>query len=124
MSLPRFSIASVMAAIVYVAVGLVAFRNAGDNWHGRLWNDALFMMTVGMLVVATILAGLHQGRARGRWLGFAAFGWGHLIFGWPDSGRTPLGGTWRPRFPHTEMISSAIEWVFTAGSHQEEGVFK
>jgi hypothetical protein len=121
---PRFSIAGLMASILYIAVGLAAYRNAGDPWYGRLWNDAFFMITVGTLAVATILAALRRDRSRARWLGFAVFGWVHLMFGWPDSGTTPLGGTWRPRFPHTEMISSALEWAFTSGSHREEGVFK
>jgi hypothetical protein len=82
------------------------------------------MITVGILAVATILAALRRDRSRARWIGFAVFGWVHLTYGWPDSGRTPLGGTWRPRFPHTEMLSHAFQWVFTSGSHAEEGVFK
>jgi hypothetical protein len=124
MRLPRFSIASVMAFILYVAIGLTAYRSAGDPWYGRLWNDGFFMLTVGALAVATMQAVIRHDRSRARWLGFAVFGWVHLMFGWPDSGTTPLGGTWRPRFPHTELLSHALEWIFLSGTHREEGTFK
>jgi hypothetical protein len=120
----RFSIASLMVFIFYVAVGLAAYRKADDPWYGRLWNDSFYMLTIGALAVATILAVLRKDRSRARWLGFAVFGWAHLMFGWPDSGTTPLGGTWRPRFPHTELISHFFQSAFSSTAHREEGTFK
>jgi hypothetical protein len=120
----RFSIASVMALIFYAAIGFAAFANAGDPWYGRVLNDVFYLITIGALAIATLLAVLRRGRSRAAWLGFAVFGWVHLIFGWPDSGLAPTGGTWRPRFPHTEILSYAIQDILFPGSHREEGAFK
>jgi hypothetical protein len=109
----RFSIASVMAFIVYAAIGLAALANVDDPWRGRILDDAYYMVTVFILAIATMLGALRSGRSRAMWLGFAVFGWVHLLFGWPDSGGNPrrdvivnsagFAGTYRPRFPHTTL---------------------
>ena len=77
------------------------------------------MITVFTLAVATILAVLTEGRSRARWLGFAVFGWVHLLFGWPDSGGSPDDmGTYRPRFPHTTLVNWAIfSYLFPGTRH-------
>ena len=124
MQRPRISIAGLMALVGYSAIGFMAFRSAGDRWYGRMWNDGYYTLTVGALAVATIQASLGRDRVRARRLGFAVFGWAHLMFGWPDTGTTPLGGTWRPRFLHTEWLSHWLETMFLSGSHREEGTFK
>ena len=104
----RLSIASLMASICYVALGLAAFAQVNDPFYGRLWDDAYFMVTIFILAGTTIMAVLSQGRSRAHWLGFAVFGWVHLLFGWPDSGGSPQSpGTYRPRFPHATLIN----WV-------------
>jgi hypothetical protein len=120
-----FSIASVVALVLYAAIGLAAYANVGDRWYGRVWDDAYFMITVFILAIATILAVLRRGRTRAMWLGFAVFGWIHLMFGWPDSGGSPRGAdgdTYRPRFPHMTLIEWAIQGaIITGRSHGLEG---
>ena len=107
----RFSIASLMALTVYAALGCAAFSKVDDYWYGRLLDDAYYMVTILALAIATIMAVLSRGRGRARWLGFAVFGWVHLLFGWPDSGGSPqAGGTYRPRFPHMTLIN----WVISS----------
>jgi hypothetical protein len=125
----RFSISSVMALIVYAAIGLAAFSKVDDPWYGRVLDDAFYMVTVFILAIATILAMLRRDRRRAIWLGFAVFGWVHLCFGWPDSGGSPrrasivtsarVDGTYRPRFPHMTLASWAIlEYTpFVVGSN-------
>jgi hypothetical protein len=104
----RLSIASLMALIAYAALGLAAFGKVNDPFYGRLWDDAYYMVTVFILAIASMRAALVPGRGRARWLGFAVFGWVHLLFGWPDSGGSPQSpGTYRPRFPHATLIN----WV-------------
>ncbi len=106
----RFSIASLTGFIAYLAVGLTALSQVGDYNYGRIWDDAYYMITVFALAIATIMAVLTRGRSRARWLGFAVFGWVHLMFGWPDAHGSPQsGGTYRPRFPHTTLIN----WAFS-----------
>jgi hypothetical protein len=103
----RFSIASVMAFILYAAIGLAAYAAIDDPSYARLLDDTYFMITVFAVGFATILAVLRYGRTRAMWLGFAVFGWVHLMFGWPDTGGSPpprfLNGLYRPRFPHMTL---------------------
>jgi hypothetical protein len=104
----RLSIARLMAFVVYAAIGFAAFSKVDDRYYGRLLDDTYYMVTVFLLGLASIMAALSPGRSRGWWLGFAVFGWIHLLFGWPDSGGSPQAtGTYRPRFPHTTYIN----WV-------------
>jgi hypothetical protein len=124
----RFSLASVMVLIVYVAVGFAAFANVDDPWYGRVFDDAYYMISVFILAIATILSVLRRGRSRAIWLGFAVFGWVHLLFGWPDSGgsarRAHVDGLYRPRFPHTTLLQWAIQdTIFSGGAHPLKGDF-
>jgi hypothetical protein len=69
----RFSIVSILGAIVFAGFGFAALRQADD-----LWNSALFSLTIGLLLAAVLLA-IHRTEARRAfWIGFALFGWGYL----------------------------------------------
>jgi hypothetical protein len=96
-----------MAFILYAAIGLAAYAAVDDRLYARLLDDTYYMITVFALGLATMLAVLRCGRARAMWLGFAVFGWVHLMFGWPDTGGSPpprfLNGVYRPRFPHMTL---------------------
>jgi hypothetical protein len=115
----RFSIASAMAFILYAAIGLAAYANVDDPWYGRVLDDAYYTVTIFILAIATILSVLRQGRSRAVWLGFAVFGWVHLLFGWPDSSGAPtrvtkfnsygFTGTYRARFAHMDFAYMALE---------------
>jgi hypothetical protein len=80
-------------------------------------------VTLFILAIATILSVLRQGRSRAVWLGFAVFGWVHLLFGWPDSSGAPtrvivfnsygFTGTYRARFAHMTLPSMALEKYMT-----------
>jgi di/tricarboxylate transporter len=69
----RYNIASILGAIVCVAVGFAALREADD-----LWDSGLFSLTVGLLMVAVLLAVHRTGARRAFWIGFALFGWSYL----------------------------------------------
>jgi hypothetical protein len=119
----RFTIAGLMAFIVYAAIGLAAFANVDDPWWGRVLDDAFFMVTIFILATATVLAVIRRGHLQAIWVGFAIFGWAHLNYGWPDSGGAPqraaittsarADGTYRPRFPHM-TIAAWAEWDYVA----------
>jgi hypothetical protein len=109
----RLSIAGLMGLILYAAIGLAAFANVNDRFYGRMWDDAYYMVTVFALGIASMMAALSSGRSRALWLGFAVFGWIHLLFCWPDSGGSPQApGTYRPRFPHTTHINRVLLWQY------------
>jgi hypothetical protein len=69
----RYSIASALGAILFVAVGFAALREADE-----LWDSWLFYLTLVLLLVAVLLAALRTGDRRAFWIGFALFGWGYL----------------------------------------------
>jgi len=120
----RFSIASLMAFIVYAALGFAALANVDDPWYGRVLDDTFFMATIFLLATATVLAAIRRGHLQAIWVGFAVFGWAHLNYGWPDSGGSPgragvvtsarVAGTYRPRFPHTTLTGWVIPDPTTA----------
>jgi hypothetical protein len=66
----RFSIAALMAAIVVFGVGLAALR-----YPNRLWASLFFLITLAVLVVASLGALFHRGLPRTFWAGFALTGW-------------------------------------------------
>jgi hypothetical protein len=70
MSRLRFSIASLLGLVLFLAVGLAALRAADD-----LWDSAVFTGTLVILLIAVLLAVHRTERQRAFWLGFAVFGW-------------------------------------------------
>ena len=101
----RFSIAQVMMAVIYAAIGFSAFRMAGNSLYGAMLDDAFFMLTLTMLTLASLSTFFRDGRGRARLLGYALLGWLHLCYGWPNAGGPAPEAHWRPRFPHTRTIS-------------------
>jgi di/tricarboxylate transporter len=47
----RFTIASLLVLVLFVAVGFAALREASD-----LWDSGLFTLTLGVLLISTLLA--------------------------------------------------------------------
>ena len=66
----RFSIAGLMGAVLFVAIGFAALRSASEAWSG-----ALFLATRGVIGLALVGAICRRGPQRAWWLGFAVFGW-------------------------------------------------
>jgi hypothetical protein len=71
----RYNIAGALGAILFVAVGFAALREADE-----LWDSWLFSLTLGILLFAVLLAAHCTGDRRAFWIGFALFGWGYLSF--------------------------------------------
>jgi WD40 repeat protein len=65
----RFTIASLLVVVLFVAVGFAGLREAND-----LWDSGLFTLTLGVLLVSILLAILRTEFKRAFWLGFALFG--------------------------------------------------
>jgi hypothetical protein len=70
MSQPRFSIASLLALVLFLAIAFAALRAANE-----LWDSAVFTGTLAILLAAVLLAVHRTQRRRAFWLGFAVFGW-------------------------------------------------
>jgi hypothetical protein len=98
----RFSIASVMAAMIPLALGLAALQSAT-----QLWVNIVFNLVVAVLLIATYKATCSQGIDGAWWTGFAAFGWAHLVLGL-------LGMPWGQHFGVEPDIATGMitEWVF------------
>ncbi|HWE36964.1 MAG TPA: hypothetical protein VG406_10395 [Isosphaeraceae bacterium] len=89
---PRFSIASLLGVVVFVAVGLAALRAASPAWDAGLLG-----VTLGALLVAVLLAVHRADRRRAFWLGFALFGWAYLL--------VILAPGVEPRLPTTKFLT-------------------
>jgi hypothetical protein len=70
----RFTLAQLMAAVIFIGLGFAALRSAS-----LLWASAVFTLTVAVLSAAILGAMARRGRARMTWAGFALFGW--IYFG-------------------------------------------
>ena len=70
----RFSLASLMGAVLVTAVACASLRFASE-----LWGSALLTVTIGMLLVGVLGMVLRRGAARAFWFGFTLFGSAYLI---------------------------------------------
>ena len=70
----RFSLASLIALIVIVAVGCAALRNPS-----YLVASALLMVTMVILLLGIVGVVYSTGQGRAFLLGFVLFGWAHLL---------------------------------------------
>jgi hypothetical protein len=71
---PRFTIASLLGVVVFVAVAIASLREATD-----LWDCGVFTATAGLLLASVLWAVHRTGLRRAFWLGFALFGWVYLV---------------------------------------------
>src|SRR3954464_9897141 len=71
---PRFTIASLLGLVVFVAVSFAALREASDNW-----DSGVLAVTLILLLVSVLLAIHRTAARRSYWLGFALFGWAYLV---------------------------------------------
>jgi hypothetical protein len=69
----RFTIATLLGLVLFLAVGFAALREATE-----LWDGAVFCTTLGVLSASVLLAVHRTDRRRAFWLGFALFGWLYL----------------------------------------------
>ncbi len=95
---PRFSIRSIMAAVLFAAVGLAALRHASD-----LTASLVVSATLLALGVATLGAAFLRGRRRAYWAGFAAFGWGYAALSSGPWAAEAIG----PRLATTKLLEYA-----------------
>jgi hypothetical protein len=69
----RFTLASLLFAVLFLGVGFAALREASE-----LWSSVIFTLTIGALLVSILLAIHRASPARAFWLGFALFGWAYM----------------------------------------------
>ena len=69
----RFSIASLLVVVLFVAVGFAALRESSD-----LWDSGVFTLTLAALLISILLAVHRTESRRAFWIGFALFGWIYL----------------------------------------------
>ena len=74
MSRPQFPIRAALALVAVAGVGWAALVKPSFLWAG-VW----FTATMTALGLSLVAAAVRRGRARPFWLGFAVFGWGHMV---------------------------------------------
>jgi hypothetical protein len=70
----RFSIASLLVAVLTFGLAFAALREPTDAW-----DSAMLGLSLLLLLGATIFAVHRTGNRRAYWLGFALFGWTYLV---------------------------------------------
>ena len=88
----RFTLAQLMALVLYLGFGFAALRNADEFW-------ASTASTLAIILVAAALVGAsaRSGRARTPWVGFAVFGWAYLLTAHlPPRDVGGFGPVWKP----------------------------
>jgi hypothetical protein len=108
----RYNIAGALGAILFVAVGFAALREADE-----LWDSWLFSLTLVLLLVAVLLAARRTGDRRAFWIGFALFGWGYLSLSLIPSTEPRLISTKALEYLHQSNIFSARVRVILALDH-------
>ena len=71
----RFNIRNLVTIIFILGVGFAALRESNDLWH-----SGVFTLTIGILLISTLLAIHRKESRRSLWIGFAVFGWIYLGF--------------------------------------------
>jgi hypothetical protein len=74
MTRPRFTLAQLMAIVLYLAFGFAALRNSDEFWASATHTCAIVLIA-GALVGALV----RKGRARTAWVGCTVFGWTQLL---------------------------------------------
>src|SRR5262249_46537358 len=69
----QFSLAGLMAVVLFIALGFAALLNAT-----ALWASVLFMFTVALMSAAILGAIACRGKTRMTWVGVGIFGWVYL----------------------------------------------
>jgi hypothetical protein len=103
MTRPRYSLAQLMAILVYLRFGFAALRNADE-----FWATATYSIAVLTIAAAPVGAIARRGAARSTWAGFAVFGWTYLVaLELPDWGVGGFG------FGPIQKPVLLIEWGIT-----------
>jgi hypothetical protein len=97
----RISIASMMAAILIMALCLVALR-----LNSVFWGGMVLLTTLALLCGAIFMSLAGSGPSRLAWIGCAVFGWPCFILGFGPVANEHLG---QPRM--TEMFEEAIPYI-------------
>jgi hypothetical protein len=69
----RFNIATILGMILLFGIGFAALRESSD-----LWESGIFTVTLGVLLVAVLVAVHRREAKRAFWIGFALFGWSYI----------------------------------------------
>jgi hypothetical protein len=70
MSRTRYTLAQLMALVLFLALGFAALRNANE-----LWASLSFTVAIITIAAAPLLAWVRTGRERLTWTGYAVFRW-------------------------------------------------
>jgi hypothetical protein len=70
----RFPLAGLLAVVAMAALGFAAIRVASPGWAGGLFSLSILAMLTSVLGIV-----YRRGSKRVFWIGFAVFGWTHLV---------------------------------------------
>ena len=118
----RFTLAQVMAVVLYFGFGLAALRNADEIWASATYTLAFLILSFAPLGVLA-----RKGKSRLAWAGFAIFGWSRFLVGvLPPTYSSVFGLTPSPGFLTEQAFMHLMEYLAPTGgfTQQHEQVFR
>jgi hypothetical protein len=93
LSRPRFTIAQMMAAVLLCGFAFAALRGPSP-----VWASASYLVALGLLGAAPVVAWARKDGGRYPWAAFAVAGWARLLTRWATSGVPNVTSStpWRP----------------------------
>jgi hypothetical protein len=103
----QFSVRQLLIAVAFVAVGIVALRNANSYWMSAIWGTVPLLLAVGILLVI-----FRRGGSQAFWIGFALFGGMYaavvMLAYWP-AGNSPR---YDPLVYHQLWTTRLNDWAY------------
>jgi hypothetical protein len=109
---PRFTIASLLGLVVFLAVGLAALRAATDTW-----DSGVFGVTLSLLLFSLVLVIHRIERRRAYWLGFALFGWAYLLMSMVPTVEVRLPTTKALAYLDSKVSGRMTGWTFVLSTN-------
>jgi hypothetical protein len=104
---PRFTIASLLGIVLFLAVGLASLRAATDAWDSGVLGITLILLLVSVLLV------IHRTAVRlAYWLGFALFGWAYLVMSMVPTVEVRLPTTKALAYLDSKVSGRLAGWTF------------
>jgi hypothetical protein len=111
----RFTLAQLMAIVLYVGFGFAALRNADEVWASATYTLAFLMISV-----APLGALARKGRARMAWAGFAVFGWSRFLVGaHPLTSNSVFGPVLSPGLLSERGFTHVLPYLLTPAGFTE-----
>jgi hypothetical protein len=112
----RFSIASLLLAVLTFGLAFAALREPTDPW-----DSAMLGLSLLLLLISTLFAVHRPGERRAYWLGFALFGWSYFVLSQISTIESRLPTTKGLAYLDSKIADRAFNMTFTIATTPTPG---